>query len=78
MDKNLTVEQFSDILMNSYHNYVHNLQAKAFDSCVDNFEKPYLSIEEKECISSYSLKYISTIQHTIVHFSRKIVDFNEN
>ena len=76
MDKNLTADQFSDILINSYHNYVHNLQAKAFNSCITNFDKPFLSQEESACISAYTLKYVSTIQHTIVHFSRKIVDFD--
>jgi len=75
MDKNLTVEQFSDILANSYYNYVYNLQAKAFESCVKKFDRPFLSKEEDECLRTYTKRYLSTIQQSIVYFSKKIVDF---
>jgi GTPase involved in cell partitioning and DNA repair len=75
MDKNLSVEQFSDILVNSYHNYVHNLQAKAFISCVNKFDKPFLHKEEEECLRKYTRRYLTTIQQSVLYFSRRIVDF---
>ena len=76
MDKNLTVEQFTDILINSYNQYVHNLQAKGFNACITSFDKPFISKEEDECLRTFTKRYLMTIQHSVVYFSKKIVDFD--
>jgi len=56
---------------------VYNLQGKAFNACVKDFEKPFLSQNEKHCVEAYTKKYLATIQSSVIYFSKRIVDFDE-
>ena len=73
MDKYLNEESFNQIFFNSYPNYVYNLQKKAFENCVKDYNFPFLSPEEDSCIRQFSKKYLITIDGTVNYFVKRIV-----
>lgn len=74
MDKKLNSEMFTKIFVDSLPNILNNLQFKAFNSCVNNFDLPFLNDEEKACVDYYSKKYLFTIDYTLIHFSKKVLE----
>jgi len=74
MNKNLTKEEFSQIFINSYPTYVYNLQKKAFDQCVKEFQLPFLNSDEEQCIKQYSKKYLLVVDNSLGYFSKRIIE----
>lgn len=73
MDANLSRESFSEIFLNSLPSLLTNLPKKSFDSCIKDFSLPYLSDTEKECVKQNTSKYLFSMDHTLIYFSKKLI-----
>ena len=73
MDQKLSSHSFTNIFKEAIPNMVSGLPKRAFDNCVKNYDLPYLSIEEKDCLKEYSMKYMFSIDHSLLYFSRKLI-----
>lgn len=74
MESKLQAENFTQIFFDSLPQILVNLPNKAFDKCIEDFKKPYLSEEEKLCLKQYSQKYLFSIDHTLINFSKKVLE----
>ncbi len=73
MESKLSPENFTQIFFDSLPQILVNLPNKAFDYCIKDFSKPYLEDNEKNCLKSYSQKYLFSIDHTLINFSKKVL-----
>ena len=74
MDKKLDVGSFTNIFKDGLPNTLCNLPEKSFNKCISDFSLPYLSEEEKNCIEVYTKKYLNTMDYSLIHFSKKIME----
>ena len=73
MEAKLNRESFSDIFENSLPGILTNLPGKSFNNCIKDMTLPYLSESEKECIKMNTLKYLYSVDHTLIYFSKKLI-----
>jgi hypothetical protein len=74
MDKKLDPSSFTNIFKESLPNTLSSLPEKAFNFCINDVSLPYLSEEEIECIEMFTKKYLSSIDYSLIHFSKKIME----
>ena len=74
MESKLQAENFTQIFFDSMPQILVNLPNKAFDHCIKDFNKPYLINEEKLCLEQFSQKYLFSIDHTLINFSKKVLE----
>ena len=74
MESKLRAENFTQIFFDSLPQIIVNLPNKAFDFCVKDFYKPFLSEIEKDCLQQYSQKYLFSVDHTLINFSKKVLE----
>lgn len=65
---------FANIFSDSYPEIVNKLPQTVFNPCVSNFDVPYLSEEERECVRKMTEKYLYSIDHTMLYFSSRIME----
>lgn len=75
MDKKLNPEEFTNIFVDSLPNSVNDLHSKAFNSCINNFDYPYLAESEKTCLESYSRRYMQSIDYVLINFSKRVLQW---
>jgi hypothetical protein len=73
MDQKLTPQNFSSIFRDSVPNIVSNIPKKAFEECIKNYNMPFLSKEEKDCVRQYTKKYMYSMDHSLLYFSKKLI-----
>jgi hypothetical protein len=73
MDQKLTPSSFTNIFKDSLSSVVTPLPQKAFDHCIKNYEYPYLSQEEKDCVKNYSQRYFYSMDYVLINFSKKLI-----
>jgi len=74
MESKLPAENFSQIFFDSLPQIIINLPNKAFNYCVNDFKKPFLSEMELLCLQKYSQKYLFSMDHTLINFSKKVLE----
>lgn len=74
MESKLNAENFTQIFFDSLPQILLNIPNKAFDNCVKDFSKPYLSERETECLKIYSKKYLFSVDHTLINFSKRVLE----
>ncbi len=74
MESKLQAENFTQIFFDNLPQILVKLPSKAFDYCVKDYEKPYIAEKEKLCIEQYTQKYLFSIDHTLINFSKKILE----
>jgi len=74
MEAKLKVENFTQIFFDSLPQILENLPNKAFENCIENFERPFLSENEEKCLRDYSQKYLFSVDHTLINFSKKCLE----
>jgi hypothetical protein len=74
MDAKLKVENFTQIFFDSLPQILENLPDKAFENCIQNFDRPFLSDIEENCLKDFSLKYLFSVDHTLINFSKKCLE----
>jgi hypothetical protein len=73
MDQKLTPQNFTSIFRDSVPNIVCNIPKKAFEECIHNFNLPYLSKEEKDCVREFTKKYMFSMDYSLLYFSKKLI-----
>ena len=74
MESKLRPENFTQIFFDSLPQILVNLPNKAFDNCIKDFSKPYLSDNETQCLKEYSQKYLFSVDHTLINFSKRVIE----
>jgi hypothetical protein len=74
MDKKLDPGAFTNIFKDALPNTLSSLPAKAFNHCIKDYSLPYLSEEENYCVEFVTKKYLHSMDYTLIHFSRKIME----
>jgi hypothetical protein len=74
MDKKLDAGSFTNIFKDGLPNTLSKLPEMSFNSCVSDFSLPYLSEEERACVELYAKKYLHSVDYTLIHFSKKIME----
>ncbi len=74
MDKKLDTRSFTNIFKDALPATVVKIPEKAFSHCVKNYDLPYLSNEEKECVEQYTNKYLHSIDYTLINFAAKVME----
>lgn len=73
MDQKLTPISFTNIFRDSLPNLLTPIPAKSFQYCIKNYDLPYLSHAEKECVRLYTLKYLYSMDYILLNFSKKLI-----
>ena len=74
MEAKLKAENFTQIFFDSLPQILEHLPQKAFVECIQNFERPFLSQEEINCLKDFSMKYLFSVDHTLINFSKKCLE----
>ena len=74
MESKLRAENFTQIFFDSLPQILLNLPNKAFEDCIKDFNKPYLLEKETQCLRRYTQKYLFSVDHTLINFSKKVLE----
>ena len=74
MEAKLKVESFTQIFFDSLPTILENLPNKAFETCIKNFDRPFLTENEEKCLKDYTQKYLFSVDFTLINFSKKCLD----
>jgi hypothetical protein len=74
MESKLPAENFSQIFFDSLPQIIVDLPNKAFNYCVKDFKKPFLTETERICLQQFSQKYLFSVDHTLINFSKKVLE----
>lgn len=74
MESKLKQENFTQIYFDSLPQILVKLPSKAFDKCISDFSKPFLSDSEILCLKNFSFKYLFSVDHTLINFSKKVLE----
>lgn len=74
MESKLRTENFTQIFFDSLPQMLVNLPSKAFEYCIKDFSRPYTSENERLCLEQFTQKYLYSIDHTLIYFSKKVLE----
>jgi hypothetical protein len=73
MEAKLSHDEFTNILENSLPSILNKLPRLAYDKCVLDQTRPYLTRLEEECIYSFTQTYLYTMDNTLIYYSKKLL-----